>query len=105
MPCTDGRDREAREEVSRRLNLVTRLLCEVMADIDSYRYVSDELREWWAEHQKVDAANSAVIEGSFRTVDDDWTARGTVDTRRGLRRETDSERRKRLDTMFRGVKP
>ena len=63
MPCTDyGRDDHA-VELKRRLDTVTRLLCEAMnatAGDERVFLWSDELTAWWAEHQRLDAERKAA---------------------------------------------
>lgn len=53
MPCFDSRESADREEARKRLDLATRLLCEVMRD-GAVESPSMELQKWWAEHHKDD---------------------------------------------------
>jgi len=61
MPCNDGGQREDREgAMLDRLNIVTRLLCElcskaVKAGVENDIF-SPEMAKWWEEHQAKDRA-------------------------------------------------
>lgn len=68
MPCSDwGRGDEEKNtelnneisELRKRNDLLARMLCELCGLTDSsskFSKVSKELKEWWAEHQKLDFA-------------------------------------------------
>jgi hypothetical protein len=60
MPCIDDRDDIEREELQKRADKVTRLLCELMQRIETDELfvipggISSELREWWRVHKLQD---------------------------------------------------
>lgn len=60
MPCYDERDRYTNDpELLERVNKLTRLLCEACNRLGAtVALTSPELRDWWADHQRVDAERS-----------------------------------------------
>jgi hypothetical protein len=57
-PCHDSRDEEDRRAMKGRLDLATRLLCDLCKSIDGtgmMKQTDPELQEWWADHQRHDA--------------------------------------------------
>ncbi len=94
MPCYDGRDKEAQHaenaELKERLDLATRLLCEVYDHYDTElerdeKYLSDELREWFEAHKKADKARQerearakAKLEAEKKAASDKVQARMTA---------------------------
>ncbi len=60
MPCYDDRDRYANApELLERVNKLTRLLCEACSRLEAtIALTSPELRDWWADHQRMDAART-----------------------------------------------
>jgi len=59
MPCYDDRDSPSnvRAESQAQIDKLTRLLCEAcltITNVENKAICSVELREWWANHQKID---------------------------------------------------
>ncbi len=46
-------------ELSREITNLTRLLCEACTEL-SMDNVSDELKKWWKQHQKIDKKNASL---------------------------------------------
>jgi hypothetical protein len=69
MPCYDPQAAEDDRKCAERLNRATRLLCEIMTTLDrelpvvarTLQYDSADLKAWWAEHKKDDAARQGTI--------------------------------------------
>jgi len=61
MPCRDGGPpaEELLDLVQVRLNLVTRLLCELLTLRPKLANTSPELKSWWKEHQQNDLQRKA----------------------------------------------
>ena len=59
----DDRVEQDRIDQKARLDLVTRLLCELMTNLERYSGgslpASPELLAWWEEHKKMDAERKA----------------------------------------------
>lgn len=62
MPCSDGTTSFDDPDVIKHIDKLTSLLCEAVGKMEqssvNFRY-SDELREWWIEHQRIDAEHKA----------------------------------------------
>jgi hypothetical protein len=61
MPCTsesnwerENREQKEKQKLREELNLVTRLLCEVMSDPDNHINVKSELKDWFQKHEAFD---------------------------------------------------
>jgi hypothetical protein len=59
MPCSDSLfwDRDLQEERKRRLDLVTRLLCDQCKAMEKNKVLhlqAKELQDWWLQHRKED---------------------------------------------------
>ncbi len=72
MPCFDGRAEADQKETRARLDLATRLLCEVLRATPGLA-MSPELLEWWDEHRKVDEKRADA--GVWERLHSDWTDR------------------------------
>lgn len=54
MPCrSDEYESDVRINQQRELDKVTRMLCEVLSQIET-KSLSSEIRDWWKEHQEKD---------------------------------------------------
>lgn len=54
MPCFDTQAAAEKQDIRKRLDLATRLLCEVIRN-QGVENPSDELKAWWAQHAAADA--------------------------------------------------
>lgn len=63
MPCYDGREADDRAEAHRKVELLTRVACEMAKllaeDVpSSIPHLSQEAQDWIAEHRKLDAKHA-----------------------------------------------
>ncbi len=61
MPCIsesnwqrEDSERKEKQKLREELNLVTRLLCEVLGTFEDISFLSTEVQEWWARHREFD---------------------------------------------------
>ncbi|MEK6885181.1 MAG: hypothetical protein AABY22_36455 [Nanoarchaeota archaeon] len=61
MPCIsesnwerEDRVQKEQQKLREELNLVTRLLCEVLGTFEFIPFLSSEVQEWWACHREFD---------------------------------------------------
>lgn len=66
MPCVDPRIEMNVKVVQERLDLVTRLLCEVCGRLEDagspLLKLNDELDEWWTAHKELDKQRERKVE-------------------------------------------
>ncbi len=85
MPCTyytpeeiSRQNYEESQKLKAELDKTTRLLCEVMTNVESWNEgnppdimePSVELQAWWAEHKKMDEARKAEETARLKRVED-----------------------------------
>lgn len=64
MPCYDPRDSQDLAEAEQRVQKLTRMLCSTLEH--SSGFMTKETKEWWDEHQRVDAERLRVEEFNRR---------------------------------------